>query len=108
MSKTVSTRLKEKELKKLEEITNEEHLDRSSLIRRFILEQIKLHEMKKVSEYYRKGIMSLQEAATEANVSIYELMDYVQKEKIRPPIQSDEEINKELEDDIDLGQKMGL
>ena len=108
MSKTVSTRLNEKELKKLEEITNEEHMDRSSLIRRFILEQIKLHEMKKVSEYYRKGIMSLQEAATNANVSIYELMDYVQKEKIRPPIQSDVEINKELEDDIDLSQKKGL
>ena len=64
--------------------------------------------MKKVSEYYRKGIMSLQEAATNANVSLYEFMDYVQKEKIRPPIQSDEEISKELEEDIDLGQKMGL
>ena len=73
MSKTISTRLEDSEVEKLDKITKIEKIDRSSLIRKFLLEQIKIYEMKRVSEYYRKGLMSLQEAATEAEVSLYEI-----------------------------------
>ncbi|MHA1683043.1 MAG: hypothetical protein ACTSUE_19045 [Promethearchaeota archaeon] len=78
--------------------TGIEKIDRSSLIRKFILEQIKIYEMRRVSEYYRKGLMSLQEATTEADVSLYEMMDYLQKERIRPPIQSKEEILRDIDE----------
>ena len=98
MSKTISTRLDNNEVKKLDKITGIEKIDRSALIRKFILEQMKIYEMKRVSEYYRKGLMSLQEAATEAEVSLYEMIDYLQKERIRPPIQSKEEIRREIDD----------
>ncbi len=97
MSKTISTRLEDNEIEKLDKITGREKIDRSSLIRKFLLEQMKLYEMKRVSEYYRKGLMSLQEAATSADVSLYEMMDYLQKERIRPPPQS----KKEIQDEID-------
>ena len=97
MSKTISTRLEDNEVEKLDEITKIEKIDRSSLIRKFILEQIKIYEMKNASEYYRKGLMSMQEAATAAQVSLYEMMDYLQKEKIRPPLQSKEEIQEEID-----------
>ena len=40
MSKTVSTRLNEDEKEKLDQISNEEHIDRSTLIRKFIIEHI--------------------------------------------------------------------
>ena len=98
MSKTISTRLEDNEVEKLDKITRMEKIDRSSLIRKFLLEQIKIYEMKRVSEYYRKGLMSLQEAATEAEVSLYEMMDYLQKERIRPPIQSKEEIQEDIDE----------
>ena len=97
MSKTISTRLEENEVKKLDEITEMEKMDRSSLVRKFILEQIKIHEMRRTSEFYRKGLMSLQEAATAAGVSVYEMMDHLQKEQVRPPLQSREEILEDIE-----------
>ena len=49
-------------------------------------------------ELYQKGIVSLQEAASQANVSLYEIMEYVQKENIHPPDQAREEIITEIED----------
>ena len=51
-----------------------------------------------MTELYQKGIVSLQEAASQANVSLYEIMEYVQRENIRPPDQSKEEIIAEIEE----------
>ena len=102
MSKTVSTRLEDDIVSKLDNITKKEKIDRSSLIRKFILEQIAQYEMRRVGELYRKGLASLQEAATQANVTIYEMMDFLQKEKIRPPLESSDEITSGIEKSLDL------
>ena len=102
MSKTVSTRLEDDIVSKLDNITKKEKIDRSSLIRKFILEQIAQYEMRRVGELYRKGLVSLQEAATQANVTIYEMMDFLQKEKIRPPLESSDEISSGIEKSLDL------
>jgi predicted HTH domain antitoxin len=59
-----------------------------------------------VGEYYRKGVMSLQEAATAANVSIYDMMKHVQKEGIRPPVQSVAEIDAEIHDSIERSKSV--
>ena len=96
MSKTVSSRLEEEEVRILNQIAKEEHMDRSSLIRKFLLSQIEQFNMKKMANYYRKGTASLQEAANQARVTIYQMMDYLEAEKITPPSQSDEEINQDL------------
>ena len=96
MTKTVSTRLDEEELERLNEIAEKENIDRSSLIRKLLLKQMKEYRMKEIAVYYCKGIVSLQEAASAVKVSLYEMMDYIQKEKIRPPVQTKEEITAEL------------
>jgi metal-responsive CopG/Arc/MetJ family transcriptional regulator len=106
MSKTVSSRLEDKEIDQLNQIADEESIDRSTLIRKFLRQQIKEYEMKKVGEYYRKGVMSLQEAATQAKVSLYEMMDYAQKEKIFPPTQSTEEIMQDLKNSTGIFEKL--
>ena len=106
MSKTVSSRMQDDEIEQLNQIANEESIDRSTLIRKFLLQQMKEYEMKKVGEGYRKGIMSLQEAATQAKVSIYEMMDYVQKEKIFPPAQSTTEIMEDVEESKALFKRL--
>ncbi len=98
MSKTISTRIDYEYVKKLEEIAKRENIDRSALIRKFILQMLKEYELKRMAELYRKGIVSLQEAATQAKLSLYEIMEYVQKENIRPPDQAKEEIIAEIED----------
>ncbi|MHA1148174.1 MAG: ribbon-helix-helix protein, CopG family [Promethearchaeota archaeon] len=98
MSKTISTRIDEKNAEKLEKIAEKENIDRSALVRKFILQKIKEYDIKEMTELYQKGVVSLQEAASQANVSLYEIMEYVQKESIRPPDQSKDEIIAEIEE----------
>jgi predicted HTH domain antitoxin len=98
MSKTISTRIDDETAEKLEKIAEKENIDRSALVRKFILQKLKEYDIKQMTELYQKGIVSLQEAASQANVSLYEIMEYVQKENIRPPDQAKEEIIAEIED----------
>ena len=96
MSKAISTRLNEKELEKIEQIAKKENLDRSSLIRKFLLKSLKDYSMEESGKLYQEGLMSLAEAATAADVSLWEMIEYVEKKNIRPPIENIEEIEKEL------------
>lgn len=98
MSKTISIRLDDKDAEKLEKIAEKESLDRAALVRKFILQKIKEYEIKQMADLYQKGDVSLQEAASQANVSLYEMMEYIQKENIQPPEQSKEEILSEIEE----------
>ena len=98
MNKTISTRIDDETAEKLEKIAEKENIDRSALVRKFILQKLKEYEIEQMTKLYQKGIVSLQEAASQANVSLYEIMEYVQKENIRPPDQAKEEIISEIED----------
>ncbi len=64
MTDVVSTRLDEKEIEELNQICEKERIDRSALIRKFLLAQIAEYRMKEAGEKYRKGLVSLAEAAT--------------------------------------------
>jgi len=98
MSKTISTRIDDEDAEKLKKIAEKENIDRSALVRKFILQKLKEYEIRQMTELYQKGIVSLQEAASQANVTLYEIMEYVQKENIHPPDQTKEEIIAEIED----------
>ena len=98
MSKTISTRIDDENAEKLEKIAEKENIDRSALVRKFILQKLKEYEIEQMTKLYQKGVVSLQEAASQANVSLYEIMEYVQKENIHPPDQAKEEIIAEIED----------
>ncbi len=54
MSSIVSTRLNKKEIKDLNEISEKERIDRSALIRKFVLTQITEYKMKDMAEKYQK------------------------------------------------------
>lgn len=96
MTGVVSTRLDEKEIKELNEISKREHIDRSSLIRKFLLAQIQEYRLRESGEKYRKGLVSMAEAATLAKVSIYKIMEYVEREKIQAPSLTDPEMEEDL------------
>ena len=97
MTDVVSTRLDEKEIEELNQISEKERIDRSSLIRKFLLTQIEEYRLKEESEKYRKGFVSLAEAAILAKVSIYKMMEYVEREKIQTSPLSNSEMEEELE-----------
>ncbi|MHA1758359.1 MAG: UPF0175 family protein [Promethearchaeota archaeon] len=96
MTNIISARLNKKEIEELNKIAKKEQIDRSALIRKFLINQIKEYKMKEMGEKYRKGIVSLAEAATMADVSIYEMMEYIEREKILPPALSKEEMEEQI------------
>lgn len=97
MTEVISTRLKKKEIEILNRIAEKEHVDRSALLRKFLIQQINEYNMKDAAEKYRKGLTSMAESATLANVSLYEMMEYCQREKIRPPEPTDTELQREMD-----------
>jgi predicted HTH domain antitoxin len=106
MTDVVSTRLDEKEIEELNRISEEERIDRSALIRKFLLIQMKEYRMKGAGEKYRKGLVSLAEAATLAKVGIYEMMEYIEREKIQAPSLTKEEMEKELKQSKELFEQL--
>ena len=106
MTDVISTRLKKKEIEKLNEISEKERIDRSALMRKFLLAQITEYKLKEAGEIYRKGLISLAEAATIAEVSIYVMMDFVEREKIQPKVLTDKEMEKELRNAKNLFKNM--
>ena len=96
MTDVASTRLDEKEIDELNKISERERIDRSSLIRKFLLAQIQEYRLKESGERYRKGLVSMAGAAILAKVSIYKMMDYVDREKIQAPSLTDSEMEEDL------------
>ncbi|TFF87744.1 MAG: hypothetical protein EU549_04185 [Promethearchaeota archaeon] len=106
MTKVVSTRLEKEEIEELNKISQKERIDRSSLMRKFLLAQIEEYKLKEAGELYRKGVVSLSEAATKVDASIYKMMEYVEREKIRPPDLSREEMEEELSQSQEILNKI--
>ncbi|MHA1689383.1 MAG: UPF0175 family protein [Promethearchaeota archaeon] len=106
MTNVISTRLDEKEIEELNKICEKEKVDRSALIRKFLLIQMKEYRMKNAAEKYRKGIISLAEAATMAKVSIYEMMEHLDRERIQSPSLTKEEMELELKKSEKLFEKL--
>lgn len=96
MNDVVSTRLKKEEIEELNKISEKERIDRSALMRKFLLAQITEYKLKEAGEIYRKGLISLAEAAILAKVSIYAMMDYIEREKIQSQALTDKEMEEEL------------
>lgn len=95
-NKLISTRIEEEYIKEIEQIALEESIDKSSLIRKWIISKIKEYRMQKAAEKYRKGLVSLEEAAVFAKVSLWEILDYIRENNIWPPVESDEELEEEF------------
>lgn len=95
MTKAVSTRISEETVEKLDKIAEEEHLDRATLLRKMLEEDIEEYLKSKAAESYSKGEKSIEAAAKEAGVSVWEMVDYTQKHNIAPPAEDLEDLEKE-------------
>jgi predicted HTH domain antitoxin len=106
MTEIISTRLKKEELAELNRISEKEHVDRSALVRKFLIRQVQEYNMRDMAERYRKGLVSLAEAATIAGVSIYEMMDFLDREKISPPQTTEDEFKESMDDARDAMKRV--
>lgn len=80
-------RVPKKQLDQLEMISKEEGIDRSTALRKVLDIGFKEYRRERAVERYRKGKISIGKAAAEAGLSIFEMYDILEREKI--PIELD-------------------
>lgn len=74
MARTVTTRLEEKYLKRIDELAAQRGVDRSALLRSFLLYALKENTLKEALESYQAGKMTLWQAAEACDMSLWEII----------------------------------
>ena len=78
----VGTRLPDTMVQDLEAIEQVEQADRSTTVRKLLSRAIQDWKLDHYSRLYGRGKLTLARAASEAGVSLWEMMDYVKNNKI--------------------------
>jgi len=82
MAKTVTTRLDEGYVKKIDEMAARKGVDRSALLRSFFLFALKEYTIRDSLEDYKAGTVTLWEASQRCNMSIWEMIHEVKRAHI--------------------------
>ncbi len=90
MTKTLTTRAPDSLVKEIETLAKEEHLDKSSLIRRLLAEAVQEKRKRKALELYKDGKVSMGKAASIAKLSIWEMMDFIREKGLHIDYGSEE------------------
>ena len=70
MTATISTRIEEKILSEIDELSKEKHMDRASFLRNLIVEGLSIEKKKKVLSMYKQRKISLAKAADMLDVDL--------------------------------------
>ena len=82
MSKTVTTRLDDESVKRIDELAARKGVDRSALLRSFFLYALEGHMLRDCLEDYEAGKITLWEAAERCNMSLWEMIQEVKQAHI--------------------------
>ncbi|MEE8403428.1 MAG: hypothetical protein V3R93_06715 [Candidatus Hydrothermarchaeaceae archaeon] len=96
MGEVIATRLPEDAVEELRRLAKEEHMERSALVRKMLLDSLEESLLKKAAASYQRGDISLEEAAVRAKTSIWKTMDYLRANNILPPPESLKEMEEGL------------
>ena len=94
--KVATARLPKQMLEEVEELAEEEQVDRSELMRRLMASGLKQMRMEKALKAYGGGKVTLWKAAEMAGLSLREMMDLVRNARINMPY-TPEELGRDLE-----------
>jgi predicted HTH domain antitoxin len=86
----VGTRLPTTLVRDLEAIEEVEQSDRSTTVRKLLYRAIRDWKLDHYSRLYGEGKLTLARAAREAEISLWEMMDYVRKKKISAQYELDD------------------
>ncbi len=81
-TEVISARLSRQRIKLIEEIAQEEKVDKSTILDRALEHYTKEWTLQRALELYRNGTVTLSRAAEIAGVSIWEMIDMLEKKKI--------------------------
>ena len=85
MPVTVTTRITEELVKIIDSIAEKEGMDRSTVIRRFLLKAVKDWLIQRSLEEYENGKLTLWQAAEKCGLSLWEMIDEVKKRSVHVP-----------------------
>ena len=95
MNEAIGIRLNEEFLKKIEVLSKEEVLDRSSILRKLVYIGYQDFIKKKSAPAYKEGKLTLSEAAHKAGLTIWEMEQYLVEQGFKSSY-SVEDLNDEL------------
>jgi predicted HTH domain antitoxin len=79
MLKMMQTKLQENTVGKINELAGESHIDTSTLLSRLIEDGLQIELLKRSTQLYAQGKVSMWKAAQMAGVSFYEMMAEIKK-----------------------------
>lgn len=82
MGEVIATRLDNALAKDFREVEKEMKADTSEVARRLLAQGIKVYKQERVLKLLAKGRMTIARAARELDISIYEILDLMKKEKV--------------------------
>lgn len=85
MTRTLTTRLDEDSVRKIDDLAARRGTDRSALLRAFLLASLKEETLRMALEDVRTGKMTLWEAARRCDLSLWEMVREVQARHVRLP-----------------------
>lgn len=85
MPTTLTTRVENDLAKIIEEVSKEEGMDRSTVIRRFLMKAAKDWLIEKSLREYEEGKITLWQAARKCSLSVWEMVDEAKKREVHVP-----------------------
>ncbi|MHA1629186.1 MAG: UPF0175 family protein [Candidatus Heimdallarchaeota archaeon] len=85
MPVTITTRVEDKLAKLIDKIAREEGMDRSTVIRRFLISSTKEWQIEKFLRKYEEGAITLWQAAEKCELSLWEMIAEVKKRGVKVP-----------------------
>jgi len=82
MPKTVTTRLDDQYVDKIDEMAAKRGIDRSALLRLFLLNSLKEQIIRDSLDEYKSGIVTIWEAAQHCNLTLWEMIKEIEKAHI--------------------------
>lgn len=82
MARTVTTRLEEEALKRIDQLAAQRGVDRSALVRSFLLDGLKEHTIRDALEAYQGGRLTLWQAAQACDISLWEMIEEAKQRHI--------------------------
>lgn len=95
MTATVSTRIEEKILAEIDELTKEKQMDRASLLRNLIVEGLTIERKRRVLNMYKERKISLAKAAELLSIDLWQMIDIIKEENLYLDY-SEEELKEDL------------
>lgn len=95
MTATVSTRIEEKTLEEIDELSKEKQMDRASFLRNLIVEGLTIERKKRVLNMYKQRKISLAKATELLDTDLWQMIDLIKEESLYLDY-SEEELKEDL------------